>query len=223
MLQLAPDREAGAKCLVRRRTMRHQHDLVVLPDGLEPQSVVHPAVGAVDPQLATMRDAQLTGEVVHVIQQLMEHGGLDQLGPADERGVIRHGLGGHPVELAQDQTVAHPVLGLGGVPAGTLRDDHHAQDHLTGVEWRLRGSWVGMTLRQIGGDPLDIEVVIEQAVEFPQLGRDVGGPFRDQLKEVEHGVPIDPHGGEASHDANGLLHSYLSAGGSLTFRTRNSG
>ena len=123
---------------------------------------------AVDAQLAAPCDTQLTGEIDDVIQQLVQHGGLNHVGPSDERGVIRHGLEGHPAELAQNQTVAHPVLGLRVAPARAMLDDQQAQDDLDGCGGSAIAERAWEAATEIGPDQLEEVIVIEERIEVGQ-------------------------------------------------------
>jgi hypothetical protein len=60
---------------------------------------------AVETQLAATRDVMLAGQVDDVVEELLQGEGLDQIGPADQRGVIRHARDVDATELTQDKTI----------------------------------------------------------------------------------------------------------------------
>ncbi len=60
---------------------------------------------AIQAQLATTREVILTGEFDDVVEELLQGVRLDEIGPAQQRGVVRRLLGVEAAELAQDQAI----------------------------------------------------------------------------------------------------------------------
>jgi hypothetical protein len=153
---------------------------------------------AVDPELPAAGHCARPRQRHHPLSELLDGFRPDEVGPADERGVVRDRRQVDAAELAQDQAVGDAALGLRVAPAIEPLDHQQAQDHLDGGAVAAPGRGVRIPLGQIGFDPLDDRVLVEQAVQLPQFWLEVGRQFRHQRKQVHGRVAIDYHGGEAS-------------------------
>ena len=77
-------------------------------------SVCHPTCPAVDGTVVRIRygdnaaasDLEVAGQVDDVVEEVLQRGRLNQGGPAQQGGVLRHPLAGDPAELAQVKATA---------------------------------------------------------------------------------------------------------------------
>jgi hypothetical protein len=65
----------------------------------------------IDTPLAATRDLERPRQHDDVIEQVVQGRRLEQVGPAEQGRIIRHGLRIDATELAQDQAIADPALG----------------------------------------------------------------------------------------------------------------
>ena len=178
----------------------------------------HSAIGA---QFAPARDLLGPRQFDHTVEQDVERLGLDLIGPADERGVIR-GLGQiQAAKLAQDETIVDVVLGLFITPLIQMLDREHAQDDLD------RGGAAAFPRRlraapdQVGLDLLKEDIVVQQCVQGGQFWLQFQLQLRHQLEEVHRIIPIDYHSAEPPRELGVAVNYRLPHRGSCIFRTKN--
>ena len=145
---------------------------------------------AVDAQLAPTRHLQLLSQLGHAIQQAVQRLGLDQVGPAQQRRVVRHRLQSQSAELAQHQAVIDKVLGLLVAPGVQMLDDQQPQDHLDRRRGSSRLRGVRSALGQVRLHLLKELIVLKQPVQLGQLGLVVQHQRRHQPEQVDRRVPI---------------------------------
>ena len=129
----------------------------------------------------------------HAVMDLRQRLRADRLGPADQGGVVWDGLEGEAAKLLEHETIADEVFRRCVAPTGTPFDDEQAED---GFHRRAMPT-VGQAMRtapgEVGFDALEDGIVLEQVVEFTQLGLEVGQELGHQLKEVDRVVTIHDH------------------------------
>src|SRR5512146_1795538 len=101
-----------------------------------------------------------------MVEQLVQRGGLDEVRPAHEGGIVGYGLPVDATEVTQHQAIADPLLGLGITPRVKVLDDEQAQDDLDRSRRSPGSKRMGITLAQIGADLLKDAIIIEQRIEL---------------------------------------------------------
>src|ERR671938_934094 len=150
---------------------------------------------AVDAQLAPARHFEPSRQRHHTLVEGEEGLWRDEVGPAQQRGVVRHLLQIDAAELAQDQTVGNEVLDLLVAPAVEALDHEKAQDDLDGRARPSPAQGVWRPLRQVGPDALKDRVTLEQAIEFAQHRFKLAEPRRDEGEQVHGRISVDQHDG----------------------------
>jgi hypothetical protein len=125
-----------------------------------------------------------------MIQQLVQGLGLNGVRPTDEGGIVWHRLPVDATELAQDQAVPDPLLGLRVAPAVEVFDDEHAQHHLDGRGRPPVRERVGMTRCQISFNQLKEGVIIEQLVELGQHRFHLSAQRRHPRENIQRVIAI---------------------------------
>ena len=120
----------------------------------------------------------------------MQGRGLHQVGPAQQRGEVRHGFQAQPTELAQHQAVAHEVLGLGIRPLVQVLNDQQPQDDLDRGRWPPGLGRVRSTPRQIGPELVEELVVLEQSIQFGQFRLEAQFECRHEREQVDRRVSV---------------------------------
>jgi hypothetical protein len=150
--------------------------------------------GAVEAQLPAASHPILACQIDDMIEQLLQGGGLDQGGPADEGGRVGHTAGIHATELAEDQAVTDPLLGVLGAPVIEVLDDQHAEDDLHGGGGPPKGGGAWEAAHQILFDALEELIVVQQGIELGEHGIGFHPQGRDLLKQVDRLVAVAQHG-----------------------------
>lgn len=170
------------------------HETTQHPDPIAEQSAVarvgdvglyHRAVG---PELTAPRRLVLEGQGYRPLVEAPERLGADQVRPADQRRVVGRGLQVQPAELPQDQRVRD--VSLGGLEAPIVEAPYHQhpQDHLHRRGAAPEPLRVRVALGQVGLEPDEELVVIEQPVERGELGFHLQAQLRGYQLEEVHGI-----------------------------------
>jgi hypothetical protein len=141
---------------------------------------------AVHAQLAPARDLEPARQRHHPLVEGGQRRGFDQVGPAQQGGVVGHPLQIDATELPEHQAVADEALDLLIAPAVQAPDHEQAQDDLDRrVPGRPRVRLCGArrAARQVGLDPAEDLIVIEQAIELAQHRLEVGHELRHQREQ----------------------------------------
>jgi hypothetical protein len=77
-------------------------------------------------------------------------------------------------------------------------DHQHPEDHLDGRAMPTLGQTLGIAPAEIALDPLEDHIIVQQAVEFLQLGLEGGIALGDEGKEVDRLIAIHDHDDKAS-------------------------
>jgi hypothetical protein len=125
-------------------------------------------------------------------------GAIRLVGPAQQRRVVGHPLEINTAELAQHQAIADEVLDLLVAPAVQALDHEQAQDDLDRRARPASRQAVRRAARQVGLDPAEDLIVVEQAIELAQHRLEVGHELRHQREQRHRRVAIDEHGGAVS-------------------------
>ena len=121
---------------------------------------------AINAQLAASGNLELVREADDMVEQVMECGGLDQVGPADEGGGVWHTLEVDAAELTQDETITDPVRGLGVAPVVEVLDDQHAQDDFDRGGGATIDECARKAFGQVSFHSLKEGIVVKQGVEL---------------------------------------------------------
>lgn len=146
--------------------------------------------GAGDAQVAAVRHLSGAGELGHPLPELVQGGGLDKVGPAQQGGVIGDRLQAQATELAQHQAVVDEVLRLGIAPGVQVQDHQQARDDLDRRGRAARGGGVGTAAAQVDFHLLEQLIVFQQVVQLSQLGFAVQVQRRHQVERVDGVVPV---------------------------------
>ena len=150
--------------------------------------------GAIQAQLAAAGDVLLTGQGDDVIEQPLEGRRLNEVGPAQQRGIVGHARRVDAAELAQDEAVADPLLGLFVAPVIQVLDDQQAQDDLDGRGGPAEGGRARIAASKIGFDGLEELIVVEQGVELGEHGIGLHAQGGNMIKQIDRVVPVAQHG-----------------------------
>src|ERR687886_1179279 len=123
---------------------------------------------AVNAQLAPARHFEPSRQLNHALVEGEERLWRDEVGPAQQCGVVRHLLQINAAELAQDQTVGDEVLNLLVAPAVEALDHKQAQNDLDRRARASEDQAVWRTPCQVGLDAPKDAVVLEQGIELAQ-------------------------------------------------------
>ena len=146
--------------------------------------------GPVDAQRAAAGDARGLCERHHPVVERGHGRRPDQVGPADERGVVGHGLEVHPAALPQHQAIGHEVFRLFVTPAVEPLDDEQAEDDFDRGGMPPARGGLRAAFGEIRPHALIEGVVVQQRVELRQdrVERQPGG--RHQREKILRGVAI---------------------------------
>jgi hypothetical protein len=178
----------------------------------------------VNPQLAATGHLQRTGQLDHAVVERGDRVGTNEVGPADEGGVVGHRLEIEAAELAQYQAVAHEALSLLVAPVVQALDDQEPQDDLDrgGMAPARRG--VRPAPHQVGAYSLEQRVVIQQLIELREFGVERQLQLGHQGAEILRRVAIPQHRtppGHAHIVTPSAAGSLPQQGKSPPFRTAN--
>jgi hypothetical protein len=115
-------------------------------------------------QFAGARELERAGQHHHAVQELVQGFGLDEIGPAQQRGIVGDWLQIEAAERAQDETVADVVLGLLVAEAVEVLDDQQAQDDLNRGGGTPVAAGARKAAAQVGFDQMKQAIVLEQVV-----------------------------------------------------------
>jgi hypothetical protein len=148
---------------------------------------------AVHPQLPSPGHFQRLRQRHDPLVERLEGAGPDQVGPAQQRGVVRHRGQIKATELAQDQAIGHKVFGLLVAPVVQPLDDQQPLNHLHGCGGPSARGGVGRAAAQVGFDAMKERIVCQQLIELRQDGIHGQAQRGHQGKQVHGVIAIAQH------------------------------
>jgi hypothetical protein len=123
-----------------------------------------------------------------VLKQAVQRLWLNQVGPLDERCVIRHRVQIDPIRLSQGDAVRDEDIHLLVAPTVQMFHHQHLQDDLYGRGMTPSGQGVRMSLGQVALDVLKQRILLQRLVQLIQHFIRLE---RDQLRKVDRFVVYD--------------------------------
>jgi hypothetical protein len=132
----------------------------------------------------------LARQAYHVIQELLQGCGLDQVGPAQQGRVIRCPLQAQAAELPQHQAVIDEVLGLGVAPAIQPTHNQQPQEDFERGRWPTGLQRVRPSSSEIPLDRSEECVILQQLVKLSQHRLELQRQCRRQREQIDRRIPV---------------------------------
>ena len=159
---------------------------------------VGPDRGGVRPELAAAGHLAAPGQFDGAVIDRLQRPGADELGPADQHGVVGDLLEVDAAELSEDQAVVDEVLGPREAPAVQPHHDEHPEDDLDGRGGAAVDAGHGVAPAEVVADAGEDLIVVEESIELGQPGLEPEAELRDQGEEVGGFVTVAEHVPRAS-------------------------